>query len=130
MDILTGIILLLGIVKEEPISPPPAKEVVLEYFVEELAKCESGQDPLVVNPHDGGSPSYGYVQFKELTWVNQIRFYKMLSNAEDKELMNFIHDKDVQIELAKNMLRDGKWEHWRNCAKRIGLDKFVYEEDK
>ena len=133
MDIISGLLILIGAVKAvqtEPIIEPINKqEVVLEYFVEELAKCESGQNPLAINPHDSGSPSYGYVQFKKSTWENQLRYYKMLPEAEDKELMNFIHDKDIQVELAKKMIKDGKWKHWQNCAKKTGLDKFVYEAE-
>jgi hypothetical protein len=84
-------------------------------FMGFLASCESGNNPLAVNPHDNGSPSYGLYQYKRATWINQIRKYGYLKNAEDNELMNFIYDREWQDKITLLTLQDGGINNWKNC---------------
>lgn len=77
-------------------------------LLNELADCESGSNPDIINWDDMGSPSFSILQFKEKTW--QIFC--------EGEIMN----KDDQFLCADKMLQepDG-WKHWYNCAIEIGL---------
>ena len=34
-------------------------------------------------------------------------------------------DPEFQKELAINMLREKRWQHWYVCSKKIGIDKIV-----
>ena len=37
----------------------------LDKWIDKLAFCESSNNPEAINRFDGGSPSYGYLQWKE-----------------------------------------------------------------
>ncbi len=85
-----------------------------------LAMCESSDIPDKINPHDKGSPSYGLYQYKETTWVEQIRKYEYLSGAEDSELMNYIFDREWQDKITLLTLQEpGGWRKWTNCWESI-----------
>ena len=97
------------------------QENKISKFLEELAVCESGNNPKAINPHDGGSPSYGLLQFKLGTLTAYARRYNMYAATEDAEFMNLIFDRDVQIKVASEMLRES-WDnrsHWKNCTIKI-----------
>lgn len=96
---------------------------LLDKTLEKLAKCESGGNPERINPNDMGSPSYGKYQFKEQTWITQLRKYGYFPEAEDKELMNFIFDEDIQDELARKMIENNGWKHWANCFEMLDLPR-------
>ena len=85
-----------------------------------LAKCESGNNPLAVNWHDNGSPSYGLFQWKEASWIYQIRKFGYLEEAENKELMNYIYDREWQERITLATLQETNgFRHWTNCWKII-----------
>lgn len=97
------------------------QEEKISKFLEELAVCESGNNPEAINPYDGGSPSYGLLQFKIGTLVAYARRYNLYSATEDREFMNLIFDREVQIKVASAMLRES-WDnrsHWKNCTINI-----------
>lgn len=70
-----------------------------------LASKESSNNPDVINWNDCGSPSYGLLQFKKMTYihfcVNQYGF------SED-DLMN----PEVQRDCADIMIKNGNLHHW------------------
>lgn len=112
--------------KSEPqITIPTEKEPApFDMWLLNLSKCESGNNPEAINPHDHGSPSYGLFQYKKSTWIMGMRKYNLAPNAEDEELMNFIFDRNTQTELTKLILSEPNgWKHWFVCGKKIGLDK-------
>jgi len=92
----------------------------LDVRLDQLAWCESRNNPQAVNWNDGGSPSYGLFQFKEGTWKGYIRGYKLFRHAEDHELMNLIMDGPTQRIVARRMLQDGLYYHWKVCSTRYG----------
>lgn len=105
---MLSIILASLIATTTPKLPPPSDEIaVLEY----LAMCESSNRPEVINPNDSGSPSYGLLQFKTDTWTWATKRY----GYEDFKIMNGEHQKIV----ARAMLKEGRWKHWRNCLNKI-----------
>ena len=97
--------------------------VLLDKVLTALAKCESGGNPEKINWNDLGSPSYGKYQFKEKTWIAQLRKYGYFPEAEDQELMNFILDGDVQDSLTRKIVNDGGWRHWFNCFQSLDLPR-------
>lgn len=105
-----------------PIKGIPRSKI--EPLMVKLSVCESGNNPNKTNWYDNGSPSYGLFQFKEKTWIEQIRKYNMFPNTEDKELINLIYDRNTQETLTMLMLiEENGWLHWKSCAKKVGLDK-------
>jgi len=90
-------------------------------IIEDIALCESKQDPMALNPDDGGSRSVGYVQFKDQTFLEQIRRFGLYSYVEDEELKNLIWDKYVQKELMYQMLMEDidNLIHWKNCSQKL-----------
>lgn len=70
-----------------------------------LIQCESGGDPLKINPNDVGSPSYGLLQYKMPTW--------------NKYCVGDIMSGEDQIICAEKMLaQPNGWRHWYNCSKQ------------
>lgn len=92
--------------------------------MEDLALCESSNNPLALNPDDKGTPSYGLFQYKETTWKRYIKQYNLLPEAEEHEYMNFIYDEELQRKLTFLILKNEKdgWRHWYNCGIKIGLN--------
>ena len=89
-------------------------------YLEDLAMCESSNNPLAVNWHDHGSPSYGLLQFKEATFKSKVRQYNLLPEAEDSEIMNWIYDGQFQLKLARLILEEKNgWRAWTNCMDKI-----------
>ena len=85
-----------------------------------LAKCESGNNPKAINPHDGGSPSYGLYQYKRGTWLYFVRKYNLFPETEDKELDNIIMDREAQEKVTYEVLKDSKnYPHWRICLTKL-----------
>jgi hypothetical protein len=96
---------------------------LLDKVLTALAKCESGGNPERINPNDMGSPSYGKYQFKQGTWITQLRKYGYFPEAEDNELMNFVLDEDIQDELTRKIILDNGWRHWTNCFQGLDLPR-------
>lgn len=92
------------------------QEIVLDYFIDSLATCESNQTPDVKILDSDGYYSYGWLQF-------HLRTFNMFG-----EKYGLPHDDILspaeQIPIAKAMIKEGLWTQWTNCAKSIGLDKF------
>ncbi len=131
MDILSLIISLafLKNTTEIHVQEVRQQEVVLDYFVDRLAMCESENRENIKILDSNDKYSYGIVQFQEDTWKNALRKYGYFPEAEDSELINHIYDGELQKEVAKKMIQDGGWKHWKNCAIKIGIDKFVPIKD-
>src|SRR3990167_2794861 len=85
-------------------------------IMEKLAMCESSNNHLAINPHDGGSPSFGLYQYKRGTWEYFVRKYDLFPVAEAAELENLIMDREAQELVTWNVLKNPKtYVHWRNC---------------
>lgn len=84
----------------------------------DMAMCESGHDPQVVNERDAditGYASHGLFQFQPGTFTGYIHEYGMLPGLSDTQILDHIYDPEIQIELVKKMLQDGLGYHWKNC---------------
>lgn len=94
------------------------KNLELTPKLEYLIKCESGGNIYALNPDDGGSPSYGLVQWKEQSFWYYNEKYKILQDLEREEVLNIIYEPYAQIELAKKVLEEENgWKNWFNCLK-------------
>lgn len=101
------------------LSPNPIPDSILNHYIDLLATCESGQIPDRVHLNDGkkGSHSYGWIQFKIDTFNEMGEKYRLPHDD--------IMSPAQQIPIAKEMLKDGLWRHWRICGEKIGLDKLL-----
>ena len=101
----------------------------LDKWIDKLAFCESSNNPEAINRFDGGSPSYGYIQWKEDSFWRYNNVFKVLPDLERGEVMNVIKCKDTQIELARRVIlteHSGRgWRNWWNCARRAGVGEIV-----
>jgi hypothetical protein len=93
----------------------------LDAIVDKLMMCESSGKAHAINPDDGGSPSYGCLQYKKTTFFEGIKIHGLLREAEAREHENFLMDCEVQRVLARKMLTTNVngWKHWTNCFKTI-----------
>ena len=108
----------LFFVLQTPIQSQTWQEMLNERPVlKELAVCESGINPQAINPHDGGSPSFGLFQYKLDTFYRYNLKYKIYPNIEEAEIENIIFEPKGQILLAEKMLNDGEWRNWYTCLK-------------
>jgi len=97
----------------------------LDRWITKLAFCESSNRPEAINQFDGGSPSYGYLQWKLKSFWLYNQKYKILPDLERDEVRNIIMDREVQIELARRVLLEeanGRgWRNWWYCSQKAGL---------
>jgi len=98
-------------------APEPTYDDLLEQWVHQLAICESNQTPSLVNQYDGGSPSYGYVQFKLGTmWAYNKKFNTFPEMTIDN-LHQMTMQKDVQVKMAMEIIKhDYAYKNWYNCT--------------
>ena len=110
---------------EETQAKQTQRPDALDKWIDKLAFCESSNNPEVINRFDGGSPSYGYIQWKEDSFWRYNNVFKVLPDLERGEVMNVIKCKDTQIELARRVIlteHSGRgWRNWWNCARRAGV---------
>ena|SRR3990167_8702458 len=91
---------------------------LLDKKIDRLSQCESGGDERIINPDDGGSPSFGKFQYKEATWHHYLDLYpEILPFTERAERMNLIFDGETQRQLTKKILEEEKEgsRNWLNC---------------
>ena len=129
--IVVGLMLILANRAEAPSTAPTNKEEAtkrpdaLDNWINRLAFCESSNRPYAINQFDGGSPSYGYLQWKVDSFWRYNNKYKVLPNLEKQEVYNIIKDRETQIELTRKVLLEeynGRgWRNWWNCANRVGV---------
>jgi hypothetical protein len=119
----------LSLINDYIIGKPiisPAKDN-LDVWLDNLGRhegCAVGvKNGELVGTWDNGSYSYGILCFKQGTFIEQVRKYKLLTEATDEELMNYIGDPQFQKKLARLMILDNwnNWRHWYNTTKyKIG----------
>src|SRR3990167_1609944 len=98
---ILGFALALAIVKVLSISISSAKPVYAPTHIQiptveeaikkaknalviaKLAQCESSNNHEIINPHDGGSPSYGLLQWKKSSFFYYNNKYKVLPDLEE-----------------------------------------------
>ena len=93
--------------------------------VERLKQCESTdatEDDAVINPHDGGSPSFGLLQFK----LDTVQRYVKKFDGKDLtryEALLLAMDEERSRELAERVIFDeiGGVFNWENCARKENL---------
>ena len=98
-------------VVEDYILHTAAKEGVSAQVAWDIARCESGFNPLAHNPNDPNGGSFGVFQFQLKTFYNFSSKY----GVENPDIKNTAQ----QIKLAILMFRDGLQSHW-TCAKIMG----------
>ena len=111
---------------------PLAQQIEIVYYlsenywdakIKELAWCESRQKSHI-KVWDVGSYSFGYLQFKLGTFLGFGKKYQILpEEITQREALLLIYNENIQTEIAREMLADGLWYHWKNCGIRIGLNK-------
>ena len=88
----------------------------------QLIDCESQGNPKAVNWNDAkitGYPSRGILQFQEPTFLNEGKLYGLLpADFTLKESNMLINNPELQKEIARNMLRDGKLKQW-GCHTKV-----------
>ena len=85
----------------------------------EIVKCESNFNPLAYNPSDGGSPSYGLLQFKISTFRNFGIIYGVFPEGTTlQEAKKYIWNPAYQGAIAMGMMSDGLYSHWFNCHRK------------
>lgn len=105
----------------EPLPLPPLKEEkFLQYaereeWLEDLVMCESQGNPNALNPVDlDGTPSHGILQFKESTFNEAARRYKISGG---------LYDPEAQREIVRRWMDNPAviWENqFPNCVRKLG----------
>jgi len=91
-------------------------ELPQDVILDTLAECESGRDPLAINPHDPVTPSYGAFQFKLGTAKYYLERYQR-PIPPDEELIDLLFTYKYAEELASQILNEGHWPNWYNCLR-------------
>lgn len=93
--------------------------------VEKLKQCESHEateDDAVINPTDGGSPSFGLLQFKIATVQHYVKLFEG-KDVTRYEALQIAMDEEKARALAEQIIFEevgGVW-NWENCAIKQGL---------
>ena len=92
--------------------------------ISQLSWCESRWNERV-KVWDIGSYSYGWLQFKLFTFMNEGKKYGILpKELTTKEAELLIFNKHIQIAIAKEMLKQPNgWRAWYNCSLQAGINK-------
>jgi hypothetical protein len=111
-----------------------ANKKVAEEWVEGLVDKECKNcPPLFKRIDDNGKYSYSCLQYQEATFVADVKHYKLLPNAEDQEIMNFIYDCPFQKQLAVVTILDNAWyaSRWKTTVedRGYGYPHFIKETD-
>jgi len=95
----------------------------IDGIIEQLAFCESSHREHVVNEFDNGSPSYGYLQFKEQSFLYFAEKYHVFPHAEKAEVINMLLWRSAQEKVARAIIEmePSPLLHWRNCAEKLSL---------
>lgn len=113
-------------------APEMTYDQKLDDYVYKLAICESRQNPSLVNPQDGGSPSYGFVQFKLGTFWNYNKKFNVFPELTIDNLHSYVMQKDKQVVMAKAIIsgeKDG-YKNWYNCTVGNARDKIGLPPEK
>ena len=89
--------------------------------VERLKQCESREateDDAVINPHDGGSPSFGLLQFKLATVQHYVKKFEG-KDITRYEALQIAMDEERARALAKQVIFEevGGVFNWENCTR-------------
>ena len=97
-------------------TPIPDKGLKIDVILDDLAMCESGNNPTAINWFDNGSPSYGRYQFKATTLKMYAIMYNLLpDNLELVDYASWAMDGDFSRLLARKVILDGGANNWYNC---------------
>ena len=96
----------------------------IDTIIDKLAECESNKNPLALNIHDkDGTASYGWLQYKPETFRKYAIKYGFIGkNASWNYIMTIIWDKEMQIRVAREMLKDEEvnpMKEWPICWQRV-----------
>ena len=99
----------------------------MEKVLAQLAYCESSNNPKAYRADDGGSPSIGLYQFKQKTWDWAVKRYHIdFRLATSTKLIPVIDiwNPEYQRMVAREMLKEKRFSHWRTCSRKLGLERF------
>lgn len=128
--LIAGLLLIIGFILGSRASlaeaPQPTEqdkfEIALDEWITRLSICESGGRQEIVNPADGGSPSYGLVQYKIDTFIRYSELYNVFPSLTKANVMSYIMSGENQRVLTKEILRNKPSDarNWTNCTNKIG----------
>lgn len=102
--------------KKVYIAEEPIRHDALDQYIDTLANEYECRDcPELFKRLDSNNRySYGCLQFQEATFISSVKRYKLLPQAEDHEIMNFIYDCEFQKTVAREMFLSEKdaANHW------------------
>ena len=88
----------------------------LDILIGKLATCESGQIPDMKVLDSNNKFSYGWLQFQKATFDG---FGEQYGLPHDDIL-----SPAQQIPIAKKMIENGLWFHWKICGEKVGLNHY------
>jgi hypothetical protein len=106
--------------------PPYLTGVPRDRIMPNLISCESGGDPMAINPVDrDGTASIGLLEFKpETLYTNAIKYGLLSSSTPKSEIMKVIYNAQLQIDVASYMIENNwhsvSWwaQQFPSCAKK------------
>ena len=105
-------------------------ESVEEKALNKLIKCESNFVETAVNYEDAKTnklPSFGILQFSPYTLLNAAKRYNLVPLSFTlKEILAMRFNSSFQKEVARNLLADGEWRHWKTCSIKTGMNLIAF----
>lgn len=125
--ILAAVVLLGRLTNGQTLSKVVYEEDELGFYLDKLAKCESGRREDVKILDRNNEYSYGYLQFQAETFISYALKYKLYPSAERSEILNYIFDSREQLKLARKMLEDDPKNigNWKVCGRKEGIYKYL-----
>lgn len=126
LAILFGFSFIIKATAESPAPSPEEamKAALLQYdtdmeeWLDGLARCESGNDASQVTYNDGGSPSYGLVQFKLGTFWSYNNKYRVFPELTIDNLHKYVMEGEKQRIMARVIIErnHADYRNWYNCT--------------
>lgn len=119
-----GAILQVGYDTAEILLPYPKdyQKDELDVWIDHLGRHENCvvevKNGELIGTMDSGSYSYGIMCFKRDTFIMFVRKYKLLPEATDDEIMNFVGDNFFTKNLTRLIILDrhANWAHWKTST--------------
>lgn len=124
--VLTGLFLTHISDAESPqLTPEDKYEIALDEWMYKLATCESGNREWVINPHDGGSPSYGLFQWKSQSFLLYNKKFNVFPDLTEDTVVDFMLDSEKAILMTKTVVSKEKngYKNWYNCTVGQSVNK-------
>lgn len=115
----------LNTVFAKSINEEQKADIIHNYFLDQLAECESGGDPTIVILDTNSANSRGEFMFQTATMTYYLDKFGMLGDMEQEDVINYSHSSELSREMASRIIKTEYYDDWYICSRKTGIDWYV-----